>query len=560
MPIRISSDVLDKIAFKIDPLTPIRSWWPAFWRICPQRILIVCDSLDFSNTDFGLDEVVSNVLKTWVPGYRVPQITTAIRHTGEVADIQGFRFDVAPPAPHKAFGFANYDQLWLLGVGGATSALKLSDAELQLIANFMDAGGGVFATGDHDDLGAGMCGRIPRVRSMRSWFSSVSPGVNDWAPAAPSGGGTNRIDTLTPGDDAVFTFNDQSDAHPQRIHVRYFENLATPVAYDYQPHPLMQRQDGKPILHFPDHPHEGVCVEPSNLNRTYQFTVPGQPVVPAKAEYPSPSVSKPYVIATGFSGGGYFSAGKPAVNPRCFGLVSAYDGHLVGVGRVACDSTWHHWVNINLDGSGSGGRTGFYVGGVRTPEYANEICQYFRNLVSWLAPTRIRLCHTVLDLVDLRFAYPLMEEWRQPPGPPDWRELIAMGQLVVAAGKAAGIPDAEVRWSDALAGQLGKEAAQPLQALLSPWGAAEERQRDFPATEMRLVLLGAAMQAVWDLTPGHAGEMSRLTDKSATALRDKVVKALDKALPQALQTHLKGMQERIAASSKAAASIEKMLG
>lgn len=554
MPIRIPPDILDKIPFNIDPFTPIRPWWPAFWRVCPQRILMVCDGLDFSTGGFGLHEVVNNVLKTWVPGYRVPQITTANRDNG-VADIQGFRFDAAPPAPHKAFNFTNYDQLWLIGIEGAGSPLSLSDAELQRIADFMDEGGGVFATGDHEDLGAALCGRIPRVRSMRSWFNSTTAGVDDWAPPAPTGGTADRIDTLTPGDDAVFTFNDQSDTHPQRIHVRYFENLATPLAHDYQPHPLMQRQDGKPILNFPDHPHEGVCVEPANLGHSYRFT--GRIT---KLEYPSPTVSRPYVVATGFSGGGYVTdAGKPAVNPRCFGLVSAYDGHLVGVGRVACDSTWHHWININLDGAGSGGRSGFYVGGVRTPEYANEICQYYRNLVAWLAPTRIRWCHAVLDLVDLRFAYPLFEEWKQPPGPPDLRELLALGRQVVAAAKAAGLPDAEVRWASALAGLMGKNASQPLQALVSPWAGADERQSELPAAELRLVLLGAAMQTVWELTPRGPGEMARLTDKSASALRDKILKTLSKTLPAALETYVKGVHQRIETSAKAISAIESLL-
>lgn len=554
MPVRIPPEILERIPFNIDPFTPIRPWWPVFWKVCPQRILMVCDGLDFSTGGFGLNEVVSNVLKTWVPGYRVPQITTANRHLGEVADIQGFRFDVAPPAPHKAFGFANYDQLWLIGSASAGSGLSLSDAELQRIADFMDAGGGVFATGDHADLGAALCGRIPRVRSMRSWFNAAEQPAEPWAPVAPNGGNADRIDTLTPGDDAFFTFNDQSDTHPQRIHVRYFENLATPVAFDYQPHPLMQRQDGRPILHFPDHPHEGVCVEPANHALDYQFTGAARP------EYPSAGVSKPYVIATGFSGGGYVTdVGKPAVNPRCFGLVSAYDGHLVSVGRVACDSTWHHWININLDGAGSGGRSGFYVGGVRTPEYANEICQYYRNLVAWLAPTRIRWCHAILDLLDLRFAYPLFEEWRQPPGPPDFRELLAMGRQVVAAAKAAGLPDAEVRFASALAGLLGKNASLPLQSLVSPWAGGEERRADLPAAELRLVLLGAAMHTVWELAPASSGEMARLTEKSANALRDKILKTLGKTLPAALQTYVKGVHLRIESSAKSLSVIESLL-
>ena len=542
-----------KSPFNFDLVAPVRPGWQALWTTCPQRILMVCDELNFSTDDFGLDEVISKVLKVAVSGYRVPQITTAHRQSGRVADIPGFRFDVAPPAPHKAFSFANYDQLWLFGVASAGHSLALSDNELQLVADFMDAGGGVFATGDHEDLGAALCGRIPRVRSMRSWFNPPVPAAMNWAPPAPSGSSANRIDSLTPGDDEFFTFNDQSDAHPQRIHVRYFEHLVTAVANDYKPHPLMLRRDGRPILHFPDHAHEGVCVEPSNLAQTYQFTKP------AKPEYPSSSVSQPFVIATGFSGGGQvIDAGKPAVQPRCFGLVSAYDGHLVNVGRVACDSTWHHWININLNGTGSG-RAGFYVDGVRTAEYSDEICQYYRNLVTWLAPTRIRRCHAIFDLVALSLSYPLLEEWRQPERAPEWRELLAMGHQVVSAARAAGLPDAELRWSGVLAELLGKNASASLQAQISPW-SGERPAQDVNAAELRLLLLGAAMHTVWEIRPNDPGELGQSTEKASAELRETIVKALAKTLPQALQMYAKGLQERIDGRARALKVVQSWAG
>lgn len=41
--------------------------------------------------------------------------------------------------------------------------------------------------------------------------------------------------------------------------------------------------------------------------------------------------------------------------PHSFGLVSAYDGHPAGVGRITCDSTWHHFINVNLIGVLAGG-------------------------------------------------------------------------------------------------------------------------------------------------------------------------------------------------------------
>ena len=69
----------------------------------------------------------------------------------------------------------------------------------------------VFATGDHEDLGVKMNGRVPRVRAMRKWYFP-GPGPNG-EPGAPPGIGTLRIDTTqpnVPGSPTVL-FDNQSD-------------------------------------------------------------------------------------------------------------------------------------------------------------------------------------------------------------------------------------------------------------------------------------------------------------------------------------------------------------
>jgi hypothetical protein len=60
-------------------------------------------------------------------------------------------------------------------------------------------------------------------------------------------------------------------------------------------------------------------------------------------------------------------------------------GDAAQVGRVVCDATWHHFVNINLNGSGAGldpmnglPRTGLYAFGIPTPEYL-KIQRYYLN-------------------------------------------------------------------------------------------------------------------------------------------------------------------------------------
>src|SRR5437763_3027999 len=85
--------------------------------------------------------------------------------------ITGFRFT------EPNFSLNDWDQVWLFGDYPANQDgdinepqfCHLDDVELKLLAEWMDRGGGVFAAGDHWNLGASMCSRIPRVRTMRRW-------------------------------------------------------------------------------------------------------------------------------------------------------------------------------------------------------------------------------------------------------------------------------------------------------------------------------------------------------------------------------------------------------
>jgi len=76
---------------------------------------------------------------------------------------------------------------------------------------------------------------------------------------------------------------------------------------------------------------------------------------------------------------------------REFGVISAYDGHNVEVGRVVADSTWHHWFDINLKG-----HTGYpapYTGFVATPagnEALKKIDAYYLNVGVWLSPPAVQ--------------------------------------------------------------------------------------------------------------------------------------------------------------------------
>lgn len=147
---------------------------------------------------------------------------------------------------------AAYDEIWLFGYcgsnAGGSGALKfISDREIAAIATFMDNGGGVLAVGDHDGLGSLMCGKIPRVRTMRKWFSAADtdPTIPAGAPRNWPAFGPTRADTLVADKDGLWNFDNQSD---DRLQI-----LTHPGGII---HPLLQGSIG-PIDTFPDHMHKG---------------------------------------------------------------------------------------------------------------------------------------------------------------------------------------------------------------------------------------------------------------------------------------------------------------
>lgn len=397
--------------------------WP--WRRCKVRILIVSDGgIAFGSNAFGLEELITKALNTSSRPFVDFVITKAHRSSGTGAEINNFKFDnsqVPAPVAAKAFNNTNYDQVWLFGV---QSNPLLPTSELQAILNFMEAGGGVFATGDHANLGQAMCAEIPRVRSMRKWYWPTAPAGRQ---VAPDGDLANRLDTTVVGDTADYQFNDQSDETPQNIIPRFFT-----VGTSAVPHPLLSKSGGV-IRFLPDHAHEGECVVPTNLT---EKVLPGD----ARDEYPAVigggARVSPQLVAISYSGAGALTDTirpngfnpKPAVNPRCFGAIVAYDGHLAGKGRVSVDATWHHFLNINLNGAGStrAGDTGFYVNGNPTPEY-EDIKQYFRNIALWISPTYLQRCFRFRYIYFIRYSFPLIWEVR-PNLKPSWKEIIQVGQ------------------------------------------------------------------------------------------------------------------------------------
>lgn len=308
------------------------------------------------------------------------------------ATISGpFRFDTTDLTVYDEiwlFGFEGYDGSYKLGPVESTTGEYggISPSELAAITNFMEQGGGLFATGDHDGLGTGMCGRIPRCRYMRLWYSSEdnSTGQPPFANATETpnwaGGGSKRIDTLqkSPNDtNSLFYFDDQSDDIPQVLTVTL------------PSHPVIQGATG-PLTVYPDHMHEGEVMVPTGpqLQQTAANDTTLSFADPGFIEFPTigtPGYQEvPVILATSAAGTGGIpdNTGPTAVghvvqvptapgpppaedrpcenknfhvdmstcNTYTNNTLAAYDGATVNVGRIVTDSSFHHFLDLNLLG------------------------------------------------------------------------------------------------------------------------------------------------------------------------------------------------------------------
>jgi hypothetical protein len=370
---------LQHLHYKLRP----HELWPILLRPCRVRILMVTDAGgSFGTGAFGLKALVDALAVPPGPWVRF-EVTTANRRADPTADMQNFSFDTPQ--------LSDFDEIWLFGVE-RTFSPGLSDQELRALSQFMDDGGGVFATGDHEDLGVAMCGALPRVRSMRKWhWPNAGP---NGEPVAPPVGGLDRLDTLREGPSAGFQFDDQSDDVPQNVSPRMYPAWSFPwkFLWTFHPHPVLCGPRGV-IRVLPDHPHEGECYVPSDL--TGSFTFDGYTI----EEYPGLAGGArlaPEVIATSTIVGGRAATDvKGPVTPRSFGAIGAWDGHQVSRGRVLVDATWHHFFNINLVGDAGSPdplkRLGFLASTGGQAAY-EEIKDYFRNIAVWLARPQRHIC------------------------------------------------------------------------------------------------------------------------------------------------------------------------
>ncbi len=360
--------------------------------------------------------------------------------------------------------------------------------------------------------------------------------------------GPTRIDTVNnPGANGIAQNSDQSDKFPQTT---YPLLDASGV-----PHPLLRSSAGA-INVLPDHPHESECYAPRGAAISGDFSVAGMAAFP---EFPSVAGAPngPELVAISMSAS--LNVDKGAVTPRCFGAISAYNGHLANVGRVVCDSTWHHFVNMNLNSSNPYGDVGMYEGAplVATAAY-KQIQRYYANIADYLTPKTRKWCR-LFDLVATElFEYPILEEIiTLPPIPPrfpdfpDWPRAVALGKLVQSSvegkyGKGAfasivedilDVADLDENANHTLnAGLHGSLLSQPQR---------KTKQYDDAAglTELKLGLVGHVFLAIKKELPDNPDDLAASAEKLRDTSKNLIATMASKFLHEGISYRYQSYQE-----------------
>jgi hypothetical protein len=391
----------------------------------------------------------------------------------------------------------------------------------------MNSGRGLFATGDHEDLGSALCGDIPRIRNMRKWFFKDGPPGRDTI---------DRLDTLREGFDQGFFTNDQSDRLPQEIRPIF---KLTPDGKGSLPHEILRDSDQLAIQVLPDHMHEGECTIPSDLTQVIKLADDSEFI-----EYPGDNQARvsPEIVALSTSVGGFVPDDikiAQVVIPRLFPIIVAYDGHQVAkpgvsdaVGRIVVDSSFHHYLDVNLRGVGSGdpNKMGLYdLQNNPTRDY-ESIKQYYRNVRRWLLPPEKQQHFFLNMLLAARYLSPLAEEIRSIKNP-SLRDLLFAGratyqtiserfspadatQCVLVAADTVGFVAAETESDD------GTNYRKQVEKLIEPWATpiskVSHRLSFFNLYFIGDILLGGAMLGIANGLPANPHSIEReLPDPAA---------------------------------------------
>lgn len=511
----------------LEPAIEPMELWPPLLPPEIVRMLVVTDGLGaFQDEKFGLGPFLES-FQVRHGGYVKFRVQTAHRGPYPYADSRRFRFD--------ATDLSQFDVIWLFGVsrppgtGSSENTMPpLSERELRVLTQFMNGGGGVFATGDHEDLGAPMCGRVPRVRSMRKW--QWDPNTPPGLPVAPRQDGPGRISTLRKGHDVQFTRDDQSDDRPQTIFPTMYptwsfaENALAPTRY---PHPILSGGPRGLIRYMPDHMHEGECYAPTDLDESVTFdgyTTEEYPMLQNSRRLRPEIIGQSWVIPrTDDDQDG-------PVNGRVFPCLAAWDGHRVQRGRVLTASTFHHYVRVNLIGDPEA--IGDKKFGFMTPEgrtVLDEIRTFYRNVAVWLA-RRERATGMWRNALWASRWNPTvgMAIRRYDSGikAVDVEELLRIGNIARDVLAKSGSPSMTCVWISETVNRLLPRHWDAVQPVLDPWVPVENDKAPEPlpwlyAQTLGDVALGGAMYALAEQFPEPGPE---LADKAAASDWDALLR------------------------------------
>lgn len=518
---------MDRIRFQdkvvaLDPTTLI-----SLFKECQPRILVVTDTLSYNSAGgFGLTQFV-NTLRTSTVHGMAPVVTTASRGPDATADLPNYDFNHAT----NGLLISRYDVVFLFGARGEGSS-DLPASQVDTIAKFMEAGGGVFATGDHETLGASLCGNVPRVRAMRRWKNAQTP---------PHISNTNRFSTNLSGPNESEEFSDQSNTEPQRLYL----NFRTKAGGVGSPHPLVQLKAPRHALEvYPDHPHEGECLVPASLTGTFSVggvSVPEWPNDLTGAALPPEIAAMSVSHGDGFPGGP--TGAKEALTPRLFASIVAYDGHRANKGRVSTDSTWHHFININLDGTGEPGFKGLQTPAGVDTEALTRIREHYVNLATWLMPKKVRMCRRFPLVLEELTRFPLFEELDLPSLKEiTVAELTQAGDALLQSLSRRLAPwELRALVTDTLAESIGE--AEALKLLDETHTASALRNNDIAQAVIGGLVAGVAarlaeLPSVKEIVPHQtfepaALEATRLATKLALVRRRDQLKNMDELISRA---------------------------
>jgi hypothetical protein len=220
----------------------------------------------------------------------------------------------------------DFDQLWLFAVDNGDG---IRAAECAAIGRFRAAGGGVFSTRDHMDLGSSICS-LGGVGAAHH-FHSIQPESDE----------TRRV-----ADDPFTTSISWPNYHSGDNGDVFAIDAIEPV------HAVLSEPNGDVVRRLPAHPHEGSVSAP-------------------------PDDATARVVATGTS----------TVTSRRFNVAVAFDPP-GSTGRGWAESTFHHFADYNWDVAK--GCPSFVAEKpsdaiAKDPALLDDVKRYVGNLAAWLS-------------------------------------------------------------------------------------------------------------------------------------------------------------------------------